>query len=106
MNTADWIVQRVARLQSAPATHPRSTRERLRATLRQEPEALSPRALRHVLDDLRAIVDPLVSEVEGGRRAQAVMDWYTSAPAPQRRDLWLLMSERFMADPLQVKQAQ
>lgn len=106
MNTADWIVQGMARLKSAPASQPRSTRERLKATLRQGPEALSPRALRHVLDDLRAIVDPLVSEVEGGRRAHAVMDWYASAPAPQRRDLWLLMSEGFMADPVQVKQAQ
>ena len=106
MNTTDWIVQRVARLKPAAGTVPRSTQDRLKATLRQGPEALSPRALRHVLDDLRAIVDSLVSEVEGGRRAQAVMDWYTSAPAPQRRDLWLLMSERFMADPVQVKQAQ
>jgi malonyl-CoA decarboxylase len=106
MNTTDWIVQRVARLRPAAGTAPRSTQDRLKATLRQGPEALSPRALRHVLDDLRAIVDPLVSEVEGGRRAQAVMDWYASAPAPQRRDLWLLMSERFMADPVQVKQAQ
>jgi len=106
MNTTEWIAQRVARLKPTVTSAPRSTQERLKATLRQGPEALSPRALRHVLDDLRAIVDPLVSEVEGGRRAQAVMDWYASASAPQRRDLWLLMSERFMADPLQVKHAQ
>lgn len=106
MNTAQWIAQRVARLKPDSAAAPRSTHERLKATLRQGPEALSPRALRHVLDDLRAIVDPLVSEVEGGRRAQAVMGWYASASSAQRRDLWLLMSERFMADPVQVQQAQ
>lgn len=106
MNTTEWIAQRVARLKPTVPSAPRSTQERLKATLRQGPEALSPRALRHVLGDLRAIVDPLVSEVEGGRRAQAVMNWYASAPVPQRRDLWLLMSERFMADPLQARQAQ
>jgi malonyl-CoA decarboxylase len=106
MNTVDWIAQRVARLRPATEAAPRSTHERLKGSLRQGPEALSPRALRHVLDELRDIVDPLVSEVEGGRRAKAVMDWYASAPAEQRRDLWLLMSERFMADPAQVQQAQ
>jgi malonyl-CoA decarboxylase len=106
MNTGEWIAQRVARLKPASDTTPRSTHERLKGSLRQGPEALSPRALRHVLDELRDIVDPLVSEVEGGRRAKAVMDWYASAPVEQRRDLWLLMSERFMADPAQVQQAQ
>jgi len=106
MNTVDWIAQRVARLRPATEAAPRTTHERLKGSLRQGPEALSPRALRHVLDELRDIVDPLVSEVEGGRRAKAVMDWYDSAPVEQRRDLWLLMSERFMADPAQVQQAQ
>ena len=42
--------------------------------------------LRQSLKDLLAIVDPMVSEVEGGRRAQAMMDWYASATPPHRRD--------------------
>jgi malonyl-CoA decarboxylase len=89
----------------APAG-PRSTQERLKATLRHDEEAMSPRMLRQSLKDLQAIVDPMVSEVEGGRRAQAMMDWYASATPPHRRDLWLLMSERFVADPQHVKKAQ
>lgn len=107
MNTTEWISQSVSRLRAPrkPAA-PRSTDERLKATLRQDDEAMSPRALRQSLKDLKAIVDPLVSEVEGGRRAQAMMDWYASAELAHRRDLWLLMSERFVADPAQVKKAQ
>ena len=58
------------------------------------------------MKDLKAIVDPLVSEVEGGRRAGELIDWYTSATPAHRRDLWLLMSERFVADPGQVQAAQ
>lgn len=92
---------------TAKAPHaPRSTQERLKATLRHDEEAMSPRMLRQSLKDLQAIVDPKVSEVEGGRRAQAMMDWYASATLPHRRDLWLLMSERFVADPQHVKKAQ
>ncbi len=110
MNTREWLTERVARLRT-PATAPkpaavRSTHERLKARLRQGDEALSPSALRHKLDELKAIVDPLVSEVEGGRRAGVLIDWYASATAAHRRDLWLLMSERFVADPEQVQAAQ
>jgi malonyl-CoA decarboxylase len=109
MNTGQWIAERVSRLRSpvkekAPA--PRSTNERLRARLRHDGEALAPRALRQLLDQLKGVVDPMVSEVEGGRRAQALIDWYAQADAPQRRDLWLLMSEHFTADPQKVKKAQ
>jgi malonyl-CoA decarboxylase len=110
MNTTQWIAERVSLLRpaakSATAPAPRPTAERLRARLRHEGEALSPRALRQLLDELKGVVDPLVSEVEGGRRAQALIDWYGKAPAPERRDLWLLMSEHFMADPQKVKKAQ
>jgi malonyl-CoA decarboxylase len=78
MNTGQWIAERVSRLRSpakekAPA--PRSTNERLRARLRHDGEALAPRALRQLLDQLKGVVDPMVSEVEGGRRAQALIDW-------------------------------
>jgi malonyl-CoA decarboxylase len=132
MNTADWISRKVSILlptpgsrnkglaapadaQEAsgkaepvkrPATLSRSTHERLAATLSRQGEALSPRALRHLRDELRAVVDRRVSEVEGGRRAQALAYWYSQATPAQRRDCWLLMSEQFVADPKVVKLAQ
>ena len=84
----------------------RSTRERLNATLRQKEEALSPRVLRRTFEELKAIVDPQVSEVEGGRRAKGVALWYASATPEQRRDMWLLMSEQFVADAQKTKLAQ
>jgi malonyl-CoA decarboxylase len=80
--------------------------ERLRATFRRGQEALSPRELRNLLAQLQNIVDARVSEVEGGRRAKEVEGWYATARPAQRRDLWLLMSEQFMADPDKVKGAQ
>ncbi|MFP8781026.1 malonyl-CoA decarboxylase domain-containing protein [Hydrogenophaga sp. RWCD_12] len=106
MNTREWLTERVSRLRQPAPVAVRSTQERLKARLRQGEEAMSPRALRQKLDELKAIVDPLVSEVEGGRRAGALIDWYAGASVAHRRDLWLLMSERFVADPLQVKAAQ
>ncbi|WP_066267619.1 malonyl-CoA decarboxylase [Hydrogenophaga palleronii] len=107
MTPPDWLSQGVSLLRpSEKARAPRSTQERLKATLRHDEEAMSPRVLRQTLKDLQAIVDPMVSEVEGGRRAQAMMDWYATASPPHRRDLWLLMSERFVADPVRVKKAQ
>ena len=108
MTPPDWLAQGVSMLRPAAKARsgPRSTQERLKATLRHEEEAMSPRLLRQSLKDLKAIVDPMVSEIEGGRRAQAMMDWYAAASPPQRRDLWLLMSERFVADPQHVKKAQ
>ncbi|MDW5443107.1 malonyl-CoA decarboxylase [Polaromonas sp. SM01] len=84
----------------------RSTRERLKATLRKKEEALSPRVLRRTLEELKAIVDPQVSEVEGGRRAQGVAGWYAKATLDQRRDMWLLISEQFVADTQKVQLAQ
>lgn len=106
MNTREWLTEQVTRLRKPAPAAVRSTQERLKARLRQGEEALSPSALRHKLDELKAIVDPLVSEVEGGRRAGALIDWYASATPAHRRDLWLLMSERFVADPEQVQAAQ
>ncbi|ROZ75694.1 malonyl-CoA decarboxylase [Ramlibacter sp. WS9] len=88
------------------AVVPRSTRERLQATLRRNAEALSPRVLRRTLTELQAVIDPAVSEVEGGRRAEGVMHWYARATPEQRHDMWLLMSEQFTSDPQQVKAAQ
>lgn len=107
MNTPAWIHRSVSLLMSEPAGQgPRSTRERLRATLRKKEEALSPRVLRRTLEELRAIVDAGVSEVEGGRRAQGVANWYAHATPEERRDMWLLMSEQFTADAARVRKAQ
>jgi len=111
MTAAQWINKGMAMFNtstgggaaSAPA---RSTRERLKATLRRGPEALSPRVLRRTLAELNAIVDPQVSEVEGGRRAQGVMGWYAGATPAERQDMWLLMSEQFVADPARLRDAQ
>ncbi|WP_137896043.1 malonyl-CoA decarboxylase family protein [Ramlibacter sp. 2FC] len=92
--------------QPAAAPQARSTRERLGATLRHKEEALSPRVLRRTLTELQAIIDPNVSEVEGGRRAKAVAAWYAGATPERRRDCWLLMSEMFVADAQKAKIAQ
>jgi malonyl-CoA decarboxylase len=90
-----------------PAAPPpmRPLKERLRATLRRSQEALSPRVLRRTLHELKAIVDPQVSEVEGGRRAKGVAAWYSKATPEERRDCWLLMSEQFAPDPARIKAA-
>jgi len=93
-------------LSAGGSAAPRSTRERLQATLRRHAEALSPRVLRRTLTELQAVIDPGVSEVEGGRRAEGIMHWYARATPEQRQDMWLLMSEQFVADPRQVKTAQ
>jgi malonyl-CoA decarboxylase len=90
---------------AAAGDPPRTTRERLQATWRRGQEALSPRVLRRTLAELEAIVDPRVSEVEGGRRAKAFADWYATASPEQRRDAWLLMSEQFGPDPKKVQSA-
>ena len=89
----------------APAGQ-RSTRVRLQATLHHTDEAMSPRMLRRTLQELQAVIDDRVSEVEGGRRAAALMAWYEGATPARRQDMWLLMSEMFVADAQKVKAAQ
>ena len=136
MNTADWISNQVSRFlphptpatakaaalvvaagappiagsnspgQTQPSPLGRSTQERLKGRVKKADEALSPRELRARLDELRAIIDPHISEVEGGRRALELTRWYGNAPAAQQYDLWLLMSEQFVADPRALKLAQ
>jgi malonyl-CoA decarboxylase len=83
----------------------RSTHERLKASLKQKHEALSPRVLRRTLQELKAVADPQVSEVEGGRRAQGVAKWYAKASLHEQRDMWLLMSEQFAPDAAQLRKA-
>ncbi len=105
MTTSRWITDKVSKLLPNPDA-PRSTQERLAATLGRPGEAVSPRALRRILAQLRAIVDPQLSEAEGGLRAQAMALWYAGASTAERRDLWLLMSEQFVADPRVARAAQ
>lgn len=124
MNSAEWIARNVshwlpsaqslkklasvtaARLPGGTSNHTdggaaeatprtRSLGERLLGTLRKGDEALWPRQMRGVLEQLQSIVEPQISEVEGGRRASAFADWYAQAKPAQRRDCWLLMSEQF-----------
>ena len=112
-NPSAWIARNVSRLRSAakdqgaaaPAPPPRSTHERLAATLRRADEALPPRQLRRLLADLQAVAAPQVSELEGGRSAQTLIDWYAQATPAQRHDLWLLMCEQFAPDVERVKHA-
>jgi malonyl-CoA decarboxylase len=114
VNAGEWFSRSVALMRPViPADKPvptpageRPLRERLAATLRRGEEALSPRELRRLLESLQGIIDARVSEVEGGRRAKLLEAWYAAAPREQRRDLWLLMSELFTADPEKVKKAQ
>ena len=68
-------------------------------------EVRSQETLRRTLEELKAIVDPRYSEIEGGRRAQGVAQWYAGAPVEQRRDMWLLMSEQFAPDATRFKSA-
>ena len=79
---------------------------RVQATLRKPDAAMTPRRLRRTLLDLQAIIDPSVSDVEGGLRAKATALWYAGASAPERLDVWLLMSEQFVADPVLLDKAQ
>lgn len=91
---------------AAKPTPPRTTHERLQATLRRGQEALAPRALRRVLADLQAVIQPRTSELEGGRRAKEVADWYAEAQPEERRDMWLLMCEQFAPDATRFESAQ
>ncbi|MFT4265907.1 MAG: malonyl-CoA decarboxylase family protein, partial [Xenophilus sp.] len=90
---------------ASDARPPRTLAERLEATLRRHGEAMAPRTLRKALEDLQAVVDARVSEVEAGRRAHAVAQWYAGLPREERRDVWLLMSECFAPDAARLKAA-
>jgi malonyl-CoA decarboxylase len=112
MNASDWIIRNVSRLRPGNAADagksPSGSRplsERLEATLRRPGEALAPRALRRALAELQAVVDPSISEVEAGRRAHAVVQWYADLELDERCDVWLLMSERFAPDVQKLSSA-
>jgi len=111
MNATTWLSSKLNLLRNSehasesPKPEDRSTRERLGASLKQQKEALSPRHLRRTLLLLQSVVDPQVSEVEGGRRAKALADWYAKAEVAERQDLWLLISEQFGPDATKVRAA-
>lgn len=135
MSAGDWIARSVSRLRPAndgdgdgakaakgkkphdgegttPARAPRSVpgavrplAERLEATLRRQGEALAPRALRRAMAELQSVVDPSVSDVEAGRRAHKVIQWYAGRELDERHDVWLLMSEHFGPDLDKVSRA-
>ncbi|PUE30295.1 malonyl-CoA decarboxylase [Limnohabitans sp. JirII-29] len=105
LNSKLNLLRNAAPASEAPQVQDRSTRERLDATLRHNKEALSPRSLRRTLTLLQAVVDPRVSEVEGGRRAKALAEWYAGAAENERHDLWLLISEQFGPDATKVRAA-
>lgn len=83
----------------------RSTHERLAATLRRGQEALSPRALRRLHSELQEVAAPLVSDIEAGKRAQEIAEWYGKASNAERYDMWLLLCEQFVHDVDQFKSA-
>lgn len=114
MNTPQWLVQgmrllrgKVSSVSSSPPApnDKRSTRERVDASLKKRDEALSPRSLRKILNQLQNIIDPKVSETEGGKRAMAFAHWYELSLPEVRMDVWLLMSEHFGPDAQAVIEA-
>jgi malonyl-CoA decarboxylase len=106
MNTSSWTLPNplAARKTNTP-DQPRSLAERLDATLRRGGEGLSPRALRRVLAELQAVAEKGVSEVEAGRRASEIALAYANFTPDERRDVWLLMSERFAPDSDKIRAA-
>jgi malonyl-CoA decarboxylase len=93
-------------LKSATPTNAlRTTGERMKATDRFNHEALSPKELRAIFDSLNGIVEPKISDIEGGRRAAYIVQWCAKATQARRYDCWLLMSEQFMADTERGKKA-
>ncbi|VTU19273.1 Malonyl-CoA decarboxylase (MCD) [Variovorax sp. SRS16] len=127
MAAGDWITRGVSRLKTVGDAAVKSTAvagikkagdaktalfgdarplaERLEATLRRPGEAMAPRTLRRALAELQAVLDPSVSDVEAGRRAHAVVQWYAGRDPGERHDVWLLMSERFAPDARKLSSA-
>ena len=99
---ADWIEQTKLWVRGAEGgkadEQQRPLAQRLDATLRRGQEALSPRELRRLLQEMQQVADASLSDVEGGRHAQALMEWYAKAEAPVHKDFWLLAIEQFGPD--------
>jgi malonyl-CoA decarboxylase len=118
MNTPHWLERGMMLLRSktqpsATNTKPalnslqddHVTKERIEASIKKREQVLPERTLRKVMKELQNVIDPQVSEIEGGRRAKVFSQWYLKASAPQRMDVWLLISEFFGPDAKKVMAA-
>ncbi|WP_120967290.1 malonyl-CoA decarboxylase [Comamonas sp. lk] len=109
---ADWIEQTTLWVRGVEGDKPgkdgveqRPLAKRLEATLKRGQEALSPRELRRLLEDLQQVADASLSDVEGGRHAQLLMDWYAKAALPAHKDFWALIIEQFGPDATALQAA-
>ncbi len=120
MNSNDWLKRSVSLFSRKPAPLaekavdvlprvadtlpvPCSTLQRLAGVKPNASSALKAKPLKELLNQLKAVVDPSISETEGGRRAQLVAEWYASASAAHRVDCWQLMSEQFGLEQAQMQ---
>jgi len=109
----NWLSAAFAKLSHKPAKAPvtenlsgaiklsstrRPTSERLAASFKQPNEAMSPRLLRRSLNVMQAVIDPSISEIEGGRRAEQLAAIYALSTRERKIDFWRLMSEQFGID--------
>ena len=90
---------------NADTTPVASMRQRLGAMLERGVDAIGPWGARRILRELQHVLDPAVSEVEGGRRAAAFAQWYAGATPEQRSECWVLMSEHFAPDVTAIELA-
>jgi malonyl-CoA decarboxylase len=88
-----------------PSNALRTTSERMQSTVRLNHEALSPKELCAIFTALNNVIEPKISDVEGGRRAEQIIHWCETVSQAKRYDCWLLMSEQFMADAERGKKA-
>jgi malonyl-CoA decarboxylase len=83
----------------------RTTTERMQSSDHLNHEALSPKELIAIFDSLTKVIEPKISDVEGGRRAAEIVAWCNKVNQASRYDCWLVMSEQFMADAERGKKA-
>ncbi|NDA33548.1 MAG: malonyl-CoA decarboxylase [Betaproteobacteria bacterium] len=113
MNKVNWLTAAIAKFSpkpsnlvakeipadvAKPSSTRRNTAERLAATLKQQHEAMSPRLLRRSFQALQAVIDPSISEIEGGKRAQQLALIYSASTRERKLDFWRLMAEQFGTD--------
>lgn len=105
---SDWLARSMDMLRGGSAKKAESTTNRSmdqRASLRRGQEALPPRMLRRLMDDLQAASSEQLSEVEAAKHAQAIMQWYATASDAHRQELWQLMCEQFGPDAQRIQAA-
>jgi malonyl-CoA decarboxylase len=120
MNSRDWLKHSVGLFSRKPSKPialvaqampvaspalpaPRSTALRLAGGKAHASDTLKAKPLNELYAQLKAVIDPSISEIEGGRRAQVVAQWYATARAGQRVDCWQLMSEQFGIEAEQIQ---